>query len=403
MKKIILFFVFCLFSAPVFAQGALADLQAKFSRTPVAQRPYLHGIKTLVLRPSERFQESVGDWDRTWRWVKGEDTDARVVALGDYLYNMYVSAAEQGRVPVRLDFGFTGVLDPLEIIYCGYKAQEMPALYKKRKADVKNRIAFRFQQNWSLNYDTQNRTNDETENKFLQTLVNSAYGGGRASYVAGAESAYTQGEIEESLAQALGGIEKIDPAEIRVYKVQNLLDKLDNKHASNNNKNVYRPARGECDACAYTFYNLACRHTATAYDGWKVATLYRVYARPKNGARFVQSASGTTFLSPDGELYPEWDYHAAAVLALYKNRQWTLAVQDPLLFTDPVPLAVWGKVFSANKTRFELMPFRRIEEVEQAFVTLPNSQMDNLRQYKPVIVNGVRYEPVPIPPAQAAN
>ena len=343
-----------------------------------------------------QLQKERGFWDVTWAWISGSQKEQEVQALAGYLFNMYIFSAAQGRLPQQLDLSFTGVLDPLENIAGGYQAQEIKSLYADEKEDVKKHLSRLFKNKLGISYNQQDKQNDAREEKFLQILQNSSRAGKRAFYVANKAMLPTQQasqEVKQALQKKLAGC--IDGSAICTYEQIDMFDMMDRKSGAARRDYFYRPASQECDACAYSYCKRACLNPQQNYAGWTVDGLYRLHARPQQN-KFLMPAQGKAFLSVDGKKYAPWHYHAAALFRLKKDGQYTLLVQDPFLFEEPVPLAVWAESFLAEDVLFYAYPFQRQEKIESQFVQIPADQLEALKQGNPVKVGGIKYEPYPV-------
>lgn len=376
--------------------GASAGINEFLNARPAAERDYWQGRLLCPSVITDAVDEERGLMRTAADWITGADKERRIKALGAYLYNMYISSAAQKHMPQTLDLTFTGVLDPLENLPGGYAPGDMAKLYERETAAVQNHIARRFKQRAGISYDPSDKENAAAERFFLRVLEQSAVKG-RAGYRLshGRMEAERKKEADESLKRALVSCLSTDDHSVCTYERTDMLDLLDRKRGSVPKEHFYRPVRSECDACSYAGCRSACQAARRDYAGWKMAALHRIYAWPSAG-KFVRSREKREFFSPQGERYPDWDYHAAALVTLYKDKQRISLVQDPFLFEEPVSLETWADRFDAASTVFYARPFRRLAGTEKQFVRISPDQLDNLRQGKTVTVNGVSYKPAPV-------
>lgn len=348
---------------------------------------------SAVAEPEENWTDQI----YAWLTVSNKEKEqAKVHAVSGYLFNMYVHAIADGKLPAQtLTLSYAGALDPLETGPSVQNADWL-AFYRAHKPAVKRTLAGLFARRLNARYAPEDTRNDETERWFLQVLKNSAVKGKRAGYRAADVPAGNPAPqaVSERLARLMRSSERQSERLVTLHRQVDVAAAVDQKNRVHK-QDFYRSVRAECAACSYVFCRNVCTGLNEDYAGWKVERVYKIAAVPLNG-KHVLPSEGTRFASASGAAYPAWMYHEAAVTVLSKGGETVWLAADSFLFETPVPLAQWARSFDAGQTAFYLYPFRRQEKIEKGFKSVPQEQLLQIRQSRPVRVNNRDYKPLPV-------
>uniref|UniRef100_UPI003D11BA20 protein-glutamine glutaminase family protein n=1 Tax=Candidatus Avelusimicrobium fimicolum TaxID=3416216 RepID=UPI003D11BA20 len=240
--------------------------------------------------------------------------------------------------------------------------------------------------------------NDYVETAFLNTLKNSAGKNGRAGFVLarakwtasvpGTEKNFLKKYMQASLQEL--------SRQVVLYEENapslDVLDKTAGRYNSSSKQYLYRPATDECAACTYDSCRKICRAVVGRKNTRSTSTLrlYEITMRSQKGEYLVSADGKNNFVSPDGQKYPKWQYHAAALAVIRRGGQFVPVVIDKFLFTEPVEFSAWLKKFDSKTTVMYLKPFR-LREADEKRLVRPDS-----RKGKNIVKNGRTYTPYPI-------
>ena len=168
-----------------------------------------------------------------------------------------------------------------------------------------------------------------------------------------------------------------------------VLDKTAGRYNSSSKQYLYRPATDECAACTYDSCRKICRAVVGRKNTRSTSTLrlYEITMRSQKGEYLVSADGKNNFVSPDGQKYPKWQYHAAALAVIRRGGQFVPVVIDKFLFTEPVEFSAWLKKFDSKTTVMYLKPFR-LREADEKRLVRPDS-----RKGKNIVKNGRTYTP----------
>lgn len=355
--------------------------------------------RRVSVSPSDRAEAEETWTDKIYAWltVSGKEKDAaKIRAVSGYLFNMYIHALADGKLPAQtLTLDYAGVLDPLETGPAVQNADWL-AFYGTHKPAVKNALAGLFARRLNVRYAPEDARNDAAELWFLQVLKNSAVKGKRAGYRAGFSSAANPApqEVAVRLAGLMRASERQSERLVTLHRQVDVAAAVDQKNRMHK-QDFYRSVRAECAACSYVFCRNLCAGLEEDYQGWKVERIYKIAAVALKG-RQVRAAGGKAFESPDGSPYPAWMYHEAAVTVLSKGGETVWLAADSFLFENPVPLAQWAQAFDGGETAFYLYPFRRQERIEKGLKPVSEEQLLHVQRVRPVRVDGRQYKPLPV-------
>ena len=375
------------------------QLKSKMAGSVFAQKnPGLNRLAWMRYYPvSNRVVEPVGTWERIGYWFDSSDI---VSAMAGYLYQMYISAAVYGetQAPAHLDENYFGALDTFEHMRDSFNVQDSLSFYNSHKKEIKARLANYFSQARLPKYNADDLKNDYVEAAFLNTLKNSAGKTGRAgctlarakwtASIPAEDKAFFKKYMQASLQELSRQVvlyEDIAPN-------LEVLDKTAGRYNSSAKQYSYRPATDECAACTYASCRKICRAVVTQVNGRSNSNLrlYEVTMRSQKN-RYLTAADGKmNFVSPDGQKYPQWEYHAATLAVSRRSGQFVPVVIDKFLFKEPVEFSAWLKKFDTKTTVMYLTPFR-LRETDEKRIVSPDS-----RQGKNIVKDGRTYTPHPV-------
>ncbi len=381
-------------SSPFYTQ-----LKQKMAGSVFAQKnPGLNRLAWMRYYPvSTQVFDEVGTWERMTYWFDSSDI---ISAMAGYLYQMYISASVYGaaQAPARLHANYVGALDAFEHMRDRFNVQDSLDFYRSHKKEIKARLADYFRQAHLPKYNVDDLKNDYVETAFLNTLKNSAGKNGRAGFVLarakwtasvpGTEKnffkKYMQASLQELSRQVVLYEENAPSLDV--------LDKTAGRYNSSSKQYLYRPATDECAACTYDSCRKICRAVVGRKNTRSTSTLrlYEITMRSQKGEYLVSADGKNNFVSPDGQKYPKWQYHAAALAVIRRGGQFVPVVIDKFLFTEPVEFSTWLKKFDSKTTVMYLKPFR-LREADEKRLVRPDS-----RKGKNIVKNGRTYTPYPI-------
>ena len=374
-------------------------LKNKMAGSVFAQKnPGLNRLAWMRYYPvSNQIFEAPGTWERVGYWFDSSDI---VSAMAGYLYQMYISAAVYGRVetPARLDENYFGALDAFEHMRDRFDVRGGVNFYRKHRKEIKARLANYFRQARLPAYDTEDPKNDFVEEAFLITLKNSSNSNGRAGFtlarakwtsaIPTQEKAFFKKYMQASLQEL--------SRQVVLYEENaagfDALDKTAGRYNSSSKQYLYRPASEECAACTYDSCRKICRAVVTQVNGRSASNLrlYEITMRSQKGRYLVSADGKTNFVSPDGQKYPQWEYHAATLAVSQRGGQFIPVVIDKFLFKEPVGFSTWLKKFDVKTTVMYLKPFR-LNEAEEKQIVSPDKRVG-----KNIVKGGRTYTPYPV-------
>lgn len=392
IKNIIFTFVFAAILTSVGVFSAFAEpapslsfpqyLQDKIAvQYPNANPSALLINLQMGVAASNEVQAEPSVWDTIAGLFSSKDKNEKIKAVAAYLYNIYITDAvyKKPLPPSKLDFNYIGVMDYL--YRSGGTEQNFPSFYADNQEEIKQQLAGFFKQKLNIAYSTADASNTALEKLFIQTLHRSKDAKRRYGYSAAQNGLAQQAASDELVAQLKRQL-ALNKAKnnklVSTYKEVDMMAVVD--HAKSNTvQYYYRPVNEECAVCTYSFCRDICAALPAKYDEWKILKVYTVFAYPQNG-NFVKTAQNKDkFTDPaTKKLYPQWDYHAASLLVLNKGYQVTYMIVDPMLITEPAPLAKWAEHFSPD-TNYLIGPFRRSEGIEKQILEKNKLSSD----YKP--------------------
>lgn len=372
MKKISFIFLFTLIAslslnAADFKEG-LADALA-----PSADK-YLMLTKGFL--PSYELQKGPSVWEIFVSFFSPQEKDANQQAIAEYIYNMFIIDAAKGETARQaiLDTSYTGALDP--IYRSGFKSgEEIKKFYGKYGEQINWKIKDMFDKTRFLNYNPKDKNILNQQAQYINMLAATYQKNGAFSYNYG-EAALSKEKLTSTrvflLKKYISDTDKQNKNMSVIYKQADPVKMLDNSTrlgggSSSAINYTYRPLSQECAACSYSFCKHVCKFTQDRYSLYKLLRVYEVYAKPSNG--FLKNAKGKPdFFSPQGDKYPAWDYHAAALLVFEVEDGLSFTVVDTFLSKEPISYDNWLAFFDKTDTYFTITPFIRRENVEKTFM-----------------------------------
>ncbi len=155
---------------------------------------------------------------------------------------------------------------------------------------------------------------------------------------------------------------------------------------------TYRPLIGECAALTYIICKDFSNYYNADFNGWKIVRVFEIEAKPKAKAVLL-NAQGKEKFSKNGNEYPAWDYHRAAMLALQKGDDFTLIILDNFLADTPLQLKDWLAKFDLKSTQFKPIVFSPSEAIEAEIKSIDAKEAQLVRQNKPLRIGGDTYNP----------
>ncbi len=368
IKKSLFILTIFLWAISLNANSFRDSLSAKIA--PIADT-YL--LKTIGFAPSSQMAQEPSIWKTLVSLFSSEDEEAKQQAIANYIYNMYIIEAAAGfkNAPtIRLDTAYIGALDP--IYRSAFRnAHEIQDFYIDNLKEINNFLYSAFAQKMGLRYNPSDKENNRWQSLYIQALV--------YTYNTTKSFAYLPGK---------GGLSSKELSRIRMdqlkrqikannYKNHNLsvlYEEIDPMQAidmysrvggkGSAKKYTYRPLSEECAACTYSFCKDICAATQNKYGTHKLFRVYEIYAYPESN--FLKNVQGKErFNKPGGGTYPEWYYHAAALLVFEDSGSLSFTVVDTLLSAEPISFEAWINMFYKPTTHFTIKPFIRNKNTEK--------------------------------------
>ncbi len=396
------FFIFIIFlsivpsflSAQTFHTPFSAQLRSKIAEkiwlpiNPAAAR--LQYLRYII--PSQEVRQEPG---LSSFWANDKDEHTRALAI--YLYNMYVSTAVYNEdVPPAITMDYLGVLDGIaKLGTCPLDVREAISFYNENKADIKVLLA-RYFRSHKLYYNMLDQRNDVRELAFLQLLTKTPKRGKVPYYTFPRAVRLGRGqsmELVQFITRHLRSSIQEGSSVVVTYKESDLkMEELDYrfKPVRGGMKTYYRYAKDECE---YSSYLLGRKlwEAASRQERPDHLRVYTLTARPVEG-EYLKSSQGDRFKLASGNWSARWHYHTAIlVVARSQKGAFTATVADTFLNKEyTTSLSEWLGHFAQNKTLFKVMPFQKMEVVEEALKRPDFSRGRN------VVIDGVEYEPYPV-------
>ena len=149
-----------------------------------------------------------------------------------------------------------------------------------------------------------------------------------------------------------------------VYERPNVGAAIDSKNATRQTQVIVNPLNEDCAACTYTICRDICADLTVKYGGWGLERLYMISGHNRKGGHVKTAGGGSRFSSHTGKIYPEWNYHTAALAVLSKGKTLAFVVIDNLLLKEPGSLDSWAGLFEVSDTFFIIRPFVQSESID---------------------------------------
>ena len=366
MRKILFVFAALFFTITLHAQGFKQQLAKNIA--PVSHQ-YL--IKTYGFMPSAQIPQDPSLWDSFISLFTSEEKTAKQIAIAQYIYNMYIIEAAKANSTIYLDTSYIGALDP--IYRSAFKnASEVEKFFKDNKQEINSLIKEYFDKNLHIFYNTSDKYNQQTADKYIKILSDTYNKNKKFSYMSGTgglNNTQLNKARQAQLAKMIKDNKSTNNTLAVIYENTDPFDMLDNATRTGVHNSAkqytYRPLKEECAACSYTLCKDICTAVQNKYAQYHILRVYQLYAYPKSGY-LKNNQSKDHFVNPQGKIYPQWDYHSASLLVFKENDGLNFTVIDNFLTQEPVNFSDWINLFDKNNTFFTIMPFNRNVATEKS-------------------------------------